>query len=321
VANSVISNPGTRICFRLGDFDAQKLREGFSYFDSQDLQNLGTGEAIARIERAEYDFSLKTITFPDIPPEQARARQESLVALSRKRYAVPREEIEKTLIRGKEEAAFEVKLVYVPEDAEKAESLIAPSIPPVLEEAKPREDRIEVDLPKPEPKSESQHRYLQNLIKRMAEDKGYRAIIEQPTPDGLGRVDVSLEKNGKRFACEVSMTSTEEQELRNIEKCLKAGYNQVILCSPEKRFLEKVENLIGEKIAETDRMRVLFFQPEELLFFLEEEAAGEAATEERVRGYRVKVQYQPVKETEKKAKREAVARVILQALRRIREDK
>jgi hypothetical protein len=51
---------------------------------------------------------------------------------------------------------------------------------------------------------------------------------------------------------------------------------------------------------------------------LEEEAAGEATTEERVKGYRVQVQYQPVKETEKKAKRQAVAQVILQALRRMK---
>src|SRR5437667_591592 len=61
VASAVTSNPCTRICFRLGDFDAQKLKEGFSFFDAQDLQNLGIGEAICRIERAEYDFNLNTL--------------------------------------------------------------------------------------------------------------------------------------------------------------------------------------------------------------------------------------------------------------------
>jgi hypothetical protein len=155
----------------------------------------------------------------------------------------------------------------------------------------------------------------------MAEEKGYRAIIEHPTPDGLGRVDISLERNGKRIACEVSMTSTEEQELKNIEKCLKAKYDRVILCSPEKRFLEKVRGLVIDSFQEADQGKVLFFQPEELLFSLEGEVAGEVATEERVKGYRVKVQYQPVKEDEKKAKRQAVAQVILQALRRMKDEK
>ena len=316
VAHSVISNPGTRICFRLGDFDAQKLREGFSFFDAQDLQNLGVGETIGRIERAEYDFSLKTVGPPEVPLEQAKARHENLVALSRKKYAVPREEIEKSLVAEKEEPALEVKPEPAPEVFNKAETIEPPPVPPVSEKTKPKKAKITVDLPEPEPKSESQHRYLQSLIKRMAEDRGYRAIIEQPTPDGLGRVDVSLERNGKRIACEVSMTSTEEQELKNIEKCLKAGYDRVILCSPERRFLEKVKS----RIPETDQGKILFLEPEDLFFFLEEEVAGEAATEERVKGYRVKVQYQPVKETEKKAKRQAVATVILQALRRMKKD-
>src|SRR5204863_369624 len=57
VASAVIVNPFTRVCFRLGDADARKLREGFSFFESKDLQNLGTGEAICRVERAEYDFN------------------------------------------------------------------------------------------------------------------------------------------------------------------------------------------------------------------------------------------------------------------------
>jgi len=61
---------------------------------------------------------------------------------------------------------------------------------------------------------------------KIAEEKGYRTIIEKPTPDDSGRVDVSLEKNGREIACEISVTSTCEQELSNIEKCLKAGYER-----------------------------------------------------------------------------------------------
>lgn len=49
ILNSVISNPYTRICFRLGDADAKRLENGFSYFEQSDLQSLGTGEAIMRV--------------------------------------------------------------------------------------------------------------------------------------------------------------------------------------------------------------------------------------------------------------------------------
>ncbi|GAI23102.1 unnamed protein product, partial [marine sediment metagenome] len=138
-----------------------------------------------------------------------------------------------------------------------------------------------------------------------------------PTPDGVGRVDVGLERDGKRIACEVSLTSTDKQELSNIEKCLTAGYDKILLCSPDKRTLDKVKSLTIQKLKESDKEKVLFFQPEELFSYLEEEAALVKSKEERVKGYKVKVRYQPVGETEKKVKREAVGQVILQALRRL----
>ena len=44
VASAVMSHPYTRIVFRVGDDDAKKLSEGFSYFESKDLRNLETRE-------------------------------------------------------------------------------------------------------------------------------------------------------------------------------------------------------------------------------------------------------------------------------------
>jgi len=177
--------------------------------------------------------------------------------------------------------------------------------------------RIEIQAIKD--KTQSQHRYLQNLIKKIAEDKGYRAIIELAILEGTGRIDVSLERNEKKTAVEISITSPEDQEIKNIEKCLAAGYEKIILCSPERNTLENIKSLASQRLSESDQKKVLFFQPEELFFYLEEEAAAGASKEERVKGYRIKVQYQPVKESEKKAKREAVAQVILQALRRMKD--
>jgi hypothetical protein len=200
----------------------------------------------------------------------------------------------------------------------------------VKETARPREKAIEIPVVKERPKIDaslvkdkavSQHRYLQNLIKKIAEDKGYKATIELPVFDGAGRVDVSLERNGKKIACEISMTSTDDQELKNIEKCLAAGYEKVIVCSPDKKTLAGIKALVSQNITESDQRKISFFPPEELFQYFEEEAAAELTKEERVKGYKVKVQYQAASEDEKKAKREAVAQVILQAMRRMREKK
>ncbi|HEX3036428.1 MAG TPA: type IV secretory system conjugative DNA transfer family protein [Thermodesulfobacteriota bacterium] len=311
LANSVISNPYTRICFRLGDFDSQKLKDGFSYFEAQDLQNLGIGEAICRIERAEYDFNLQALPLPEINEETARSKQQKLISLSRQKYASSREKIEEELAK---ERKWTPEVLFPPvEETKKPE----PKKPVKKAPVSPLTEKI--DIPVMEGKGGADHRYLQALIKRMAEEKGFRAIIEKPILDGSGSVDVSLESEKKKIACEVSLTTTGEQELGNITKCIEAGYDHVIMCSPERRNLEKIKELAFQKLSESDQGKVLFFQPEELFFYLEKESAKSAGKEERVKGYKVKVQYQPVKETEKKTKRKAVAQVIVSALKRIKD--
>jgi len=47
-----MTNAYTRICFRVGDQDARKLDGGFASFEAADLQRMGTGQPIARVERA-----------------------------------------------------------------------------------------------------------------------------------------------------------------------------------------------------------------------------------------------------------------------------
>ena len=308
LANSVITNPGTRICFRLGDFDAEKLKDGFAHFDASDLQNLGVGEAIARVERKDYDFNLRTSLPPAVMPEAARVRKEQIIDLSRRKHGHP--------VAGPVEVTFKASKPVVieppPEPQKPREKITKPSSPRV---GKPTAPPV---IPKEQ--EVSRHRYLQTLIKQMAEQRGYRAVIEEPTPDGGGRVDVGLERNGKRIACEISVTTGDVQELHNIEKCLRAGYERVVVCSPEKKSLEAIRKLMAEKLSSTDQNRILFFEPQDLILFLDEQVAQEANREVRVKGYRVKVQYQPVSEAEKQKKREAVGQVVAQSLRRLKGD-
>ncbi len=167
-------------------------------------------------------------------------------------------------------------------------------------------------------KEERQHRYLQSLIKHVAQEQGYRAIIEEATPDG-GRVDVSLEQNGVRIACEVSVTSTSEQEIGNIDKCLRAGYDLIIVCCPENKQLEKIKSLSTERFDNSEQERLVFLKPDEFYSYLQTESDPLVSDEERVKGYKVKVQYQPLEEDEQLAKREEVTQVILQSLKRQKE--
>jgi excisionase family DNA binding protein len=97
VASAVLANAATRVTFRVGDEDARKLEDGFSFFVAKDLQNLGIGEAICRIERAEYDFNFRTLPMPKVDAETARRRREEVVRLSREQYGRRRAEVEALL--------------------------------------------------------------------------------------------------------------------------------------------------------------------------------------------------------------------------------
>jgi hypothetical protein len=326
LASAVISNAGTRVCFRLGDIDAKRFEDGFSSFEAQDLQNLGVGQAIVRIERPEYDFTIDTLELKE-PGEEAETIKETVISLSREKYGTPREEVEKTLeyLRGEqqhEEIRQPVKEIKAAPPLKKQ--------PPITESEKP--DSV-IEIPTLDEKQKakttenlarqkelSQHRYLQTLIKRMAEARGYKATIEETTPDGQGRVDVSLEKNGKRIACEIGVTTTKVWEVHNIEKCLMAGYDVVIAVPVDSRAGEMIRQHIKKSLNPSFQLQVFVMEADALFHFLDTEIAKEVSTETRMKGYRVKVEYDSVSEEEHKKKRESVTKLVADSVKK-RKDK
>jgi hypothetical protein len=310
LANSVITNPGTRICFRLGDFDAEKMKDGFAHFDASDLQNLGVGQAITRIERKDYDFSLDTFPLPKTDPLKSQSVRERVAALSRRKYGQP---------TAKAETApdFEVeKPVVLPQsvpiEVRKAEAQAVTG-----DSGKKPVEFPEVLSPTEE-SEKREHTYLQTLIKRTAESWGYKAVIEEPTPDGLGRVDVGLKRNEEKLAVEISVTTSAAHELQNIEKCLVSGYAEVIVCSSEKKKLKAIGKVVQEGLNPADQEKVQFVAPADIPSFFEARADKGVVREERIRGYRVKTEYKAVSATEQKKKREVMERTVAQSLRRLK---
>lgn len=100
VMKAARTNPFVRVCFRV-DSDARVLADGFAHFGEQDLMNLGVGEAIVRMERADWDFNIRTSRPPAPPPEAvARKRGGDIRELSRAKYATPRAEVERQWREG-----------------------------------------------------------------------------------------------------------------------------------------------------------------------------------------------------------------------------
>jgi hypothetical protein len=324
LAGSVIANAGTRICFRLGDTDAKRFEDGFSVFDAEDLQNLETGQAIVRLERPDYDFNLSVAPVKETHSESSKIIREQIIEHTRGKYGTPKEAVE---------ASFEYFNVITEEEVPQPSKQKPVVIQQQEEVVEQKAENTEIEKPVVveglnqlqiqettdrfvKQKEVSQHRYLQTLIKKMAEARGYKALIEEPTPDGKGRVDVALEKNGKRIACEIGITTTKEWEVHNLLKCIAAGYNPVIAISNDKKGIELMQKQVNETLDANTRKKVFVMEPEQLFFYLDTETAKEATTEKRVKGYRVKVEYSASPQEETKQRRESVAKAVLNSLKK-----
>ena len=356
--NLIVSCAGIQVYFRLSREDASLLaKEAFQYGGNweqgiSELQNLPL--RVCFIKNKMHGGLIHISTVPIEPPwEIVEVREDEFRGYMNnlpfgKNYLVERKALaslgeerrnnikKETAERSWQKQATkppEVKHPPRPTEEPKPESRPTSTYEPVQEKPEPikkqeppqetpKKKSLAQDLPtapsaaQVEEKGTSRHQYLQSLIKQMAEEKGYKATVEEAIPEG--RVDVGLLKEGKKIAIEISVTTSPEHEVGNIEKCLKAGYDRVVMVAQDKRSLEKIKTSALEKLNDSDLEKVSFFEPEELLFYLEEEAAKESTKKERVKGYNVKVNYQPLSPTDKKRKRDAVAQVILGAFKRLK---
>jgi len=262
IASSLLSNAGTRICFRLGDTDAKRLQEGFGSFNAEDLQNLTIGDAIVRVNTASADCSISVIAHD----YNGDSFKDDIIAYSRGTYS------------------------------EGVPTITPPPEPPLQQAApltkeEPPEPIVIKKIAKEPPEQIREHRYLQTFIKRLAEASGYKASLEVPTPYGSGQVDVLLEKDDKHIAVEISVTTTPEWELHNIEKCLAAGYGQIVVFSNDAKKLMQIKRLATENFSKEQLQRLHFVAPDEFQSVIADTKQPKNA-ETVIKGYRVKVQYE-----------------------------
>uniref|UniRef100_E6Q5Q6 Type IV secretion system coupling protein TraD DNA-binding domain-containing protein n=1 Tax=mine drainage metagenome TaxID=410659 RepID=E6Q5Q6_9ZZZZ len=161
-----------------------------------------------------------------------------------------------------------------------------------------------------------QHKYLQHLIKQLAEERGFRASIEESILEGAGRVDVALVRGEQRIAFEISVTTNRDHELGNVEKCLAAGYAEIVLVGSNERHAKSLGTFIKENLEEEDQGKVRYFAPEGLTQYLDSLGEPPQPTEETVRGYKVRTVQQVVDPKEAGARRQAIAEVIARSLRK-----
>ena len=93
----------------------------------------------------------------------------------------------------------------------------------------------------------------------MGQQRGYHSVIGTPVFGGLGAVDVSLVRFGKKVAVEVSVNTQFKWEASNISKCLSAGFDHVIVLSSDNLHLANLRKLVNLEYSDNMKKCAGFF--------------------------------------------------------------
>ncbi len=350
VASAVLSNPYTRVVFRVGDSDARALESGFSFFEARDFQNLEKGQAICRVEKSDFDFNL-SVPFPQLPnADEAQQTMARVVAASRAKYGRLRAEIEAELLaklrtedtapeaakakpgspssrKVSERKDAEVQNVMV---SEKEGSKPSPSIelkPLVI--PKPVEAPAPTIIREPAPPRDlgrggALHKTIQERLQAEAHALGFLAQVEGQVNDLPGKAaDLVLKRGALAIAVEITVTTTTDHEFGNVKKCLEAGFSRVAVVSPEPHRLEHIRAAVKAGLGSEAESKVSYHTPDDFLVELRKLAAEESAKPapppvpgvRMTRGYKVRRQGVALTPEERRAKEEAAIRLMAETMK------
>jgi hypothetical protein len=163
----------------------------------------------------------------------------------------------------------------------------------------------------------SEHKYFQELIRRWGHTNGWLATVEQSILDGLGSVDVALERDGVRVACEISVASKTAYEIDNVRKCVAAGFDHVVAVVAEQREVNRRRAAFSKALGD-EAERLVVLGPDGVFAHLATLTADHPAPpkESTVRGYAVTVKRS--KATPDDERRRTIGRTMVDALKRLR---
>jgi hypothetical protein len=331
--------------FRVGDSDARSLEGGFSFFETKDFQNLETGQAICRIEKANGDFNLSVPPPVLIDPASAKATRDAVIAASRRKYATPRAEVEAALLtklnsedgepppKAKPAArpvqAEEAKPAHVPSPtvSEKEKSAVK-AAPVPAETPKPEEKPVEAAPPQAEPPRDlgrggEQHKAIQERLQKEARAFGFSADIEkQLKKESNCAADLLLRKGEVTIAVEITVTTTTDHEFGNVKKCLAGGFSRVAVISPSPERLKHITAAVQAGLGSGAAAKVSYHSPDEFIAELRKIAAEapkpeppRIPTEKVVHGWKVRRHGAALSEGQRKANEGNTLNIMLSALR------
>ncbi|MEI6561381.1 MAG: type IV secretion system DNA-binding domain-containing protein [Verrucomicrobiota bacterium] len=286
VASATLSNPYTRVVFRVGDADARTLADGFSSFEAKDLQSLGVGEAICRVERSDYDFNI-SIPLPEEPDTvTASSTRQRVIEASRSRYGARRAEVEAKLREALYTSPATAKPSPKREDVRESlpdvtsqsvipesvapEQAIAPSTAPVVVSESTR--------PAGMGRGGEDHQLIVANLASEAARLGFRTIKECAVSGG--RIDLVIESGRCRLAAEVAVHSNTAHEIENLQKCFDSKPDFIVSVSPHENVRENIAKSAARSFDPEALRKIRFESPETILELLRQIAQKQEAPAE-----------------------------------------
>ena len=338
VASAVLANCCTRVAFRVSDRDARELSSGFAHFEASDLQNLGVGQAIARVERSEADFNLTVPEPSHIDESDAAETRELVTQISNQRYARSRSEVEAELLeKMRSELSESPQKAKTPRAepthetaSEKktptdSDSTVAPPPvePSIIAEPAPVSEPPPIARPVGQGRGGEGHQLIVANLASEAARLGFRVLKECVVPSG--RIDLVIEKARLRIAIEVAVNSNTAHEIENLRKCAESKPDFIVSVSPHENVRENIAKSAARGFDSETLAKIRYESPDSLIQWLPEVAEANPeimpAGSEKPRiiaGRKVRTHHIEMSPEERKKKEQEEIEVIAELLRKQR---
>lgn len=285
--DTFLANSALQIFFRLNDKDARRIASTFSDFELPDFLELARGEALCKVLKRSNDFNLTTF-----PIETSKSDEETkkiaqyIIQQSRDNYAFSKAQINEALVEY-----LPQKNHQKPKDNTKpieSAPVEKPIIPKetIAHETISKEQKEQILARENEVKEVREHYQLQTLIKKLGQDRGFIATLEEPTESG-GKIDVVLKRDDASIAFEISVTNTIDYEIKNLKKCLEHQAQTVVMTSKNDKHLREIETRAQKELSKKQLSKIQFLGADEIPEFLNSIAIFPEHKEERIKGFRV----------------------------------
>ncbi len=316
VASAVMSNAFTRVVFRVSDSDARTLADGFAHFEPKHFQSLEIGQALCRVERADNDFNLSVLLEVPVDEAEAAERRGCVIRASREKVALPRDEVAAVLSAKTDATPKKSKVVaatvqVIPISKTEAEhpslkqqgeiqDQPSDSTATLLQETSKADDGPR--LSEVQGKGGHQSKLVIERLKKVAQEKGFRVVIEMPIGPSGESVDVAFLREDLRIACEISVSTTVDHEVGNVRKCLREQFEIIAIVCADERKLSQIEEAVRGHCDPQDAGRVRFFTPEGAFGFINGLPQAQKEDPDPVqvrRGYKVTRRFIPLPDEER----------------------